>query len=879
MRRIRLAVLVAVVLLTALALAPPARAQTPVSFSGPTNFPAGDAPASVAVGDFNGDNDPDLAVANRFSNNVSVLLGVPGGGGFTGPTNFAAGSFATAVAVGDFNLDGDPDLAVGTFEGVAVLLGGAGGSFGPPAFFSGNSGVFSIAVGDFNGDGDPDLAAADRLYASIVVLVGGPGGSFSGPASYPAGDAPASVAVADFNGDGDPDLAVADEFTGMILVLLGGVGSSFSGATPIPAGADPVSVAVGDFNGDTDPDLAVADASSGRIVVLLGGAGGSFNPQTSFSAGAGTGEGLLTSVAVGDFNRDGDPDLAVTNVNLARVSVLLGTTGGNFTGPTHFPAGNGPLSVAVADFNGDQRPDLAVANANSDSVSILLNTTVLSTPRGPVAAADAYTTPEDAPLSVAAPGVLANDSDPDGDALTAALVSGPSNGTLTFNADGSFVYTPAANFSGTDSFTYRASDGTLSSSPVTVAITVTAVNDAPVAAGDAYSTAEDTTLTVPAPGVLANDSDPEGDALSAAVVSGPSNGTLMLNADGSFVYTPAANFTGSDSFTYRASDGTPSSSPALVTITVGPVNDAPVAAGDAYSTAEDTPVSGPAPGVLANDSDPDGDALSAVLVSGPSHGTVSLNANGSFTYTPAVNYSGSDSFTYEAGDGTLTSGPATVTITVTPVNDAPTVAVAAGGTCGTDDHSGTINLSVGDPDIPATALTLSAASSNPALVPSGNVVFDGSGTARTVTARTVAGRTGTAVVTVTVSDGQATGTVSFTVRAGGNGNDTLTGGTGTDLIWGQNGHDLLSGGEAYDLLCGGSGNDPLSGGEQDDSLSGGSGNDILSGGGGNDSLAGGVGNDLLTGGPGADRFSGGSGFDVAIDLNRAQGDTSDGTIP
>ena len=119
---------------------------------------------------------------------------------------------------------------------------------------------------------------------------------------------------------------------------------------------------------------------------------------------------------------------------------------------------------------------------------------------------------------------------------------------------------------------------------------------------------------------------------------------------------------------------------------------------------------------------------------GPSHGTLTLNANGSFTYTPAANYNGSDSFTYRASDGTLTSNLATVTLTVTAVNDAPTVTVAAGGTCGTDDRSGTINLTVGDVESAAAALTLSAASSNPALVPNGNVVFGGSGATRTLTA-------------------------------------------------------------------------------------------------------------------------------------------------
>src|SRR5919108_4540585 len=175
----------------------------------------------------------------------------------------------------------------------------------------------------------------------------------------------------------------------------------------------------------------------------------SFSGASSFAAGD-----FPESVAVGDFNGDSDPDLAVANFGSGDVSVLLGAAGGGFGAATSFAAGNGPESVAVGDFNGDSDPDLAVANAISDDVSVLLNT------RGtPVAADDAYSTNEDAPLTAAAPGRARNDSDPDGDPLTASVLSGPAHGTLTLNADGSFTYTPAANFNGTDSFTYKAGDG------------------------------------------------------------------------------------------------------------------------------------------------------------------------------------------------------------------------------------------------------------------------------------------------------------------------------------------------------------------------------------------------------------------------------------
>ena len=265
---------------------------------------------------------------------------------------------------------------------------------------------------------------------------------------------------------------------------------------------------------------------------------------------------------------------------------------------------------------------------------------------------------------MAAPGVLANDTDVDGNPLTAAMVTGPSHGTLTLNANGSFTYTPAANYNGADSFTYRANDGTANSNTATVSITINPVNDAPVAANDSYSTNEDTALTVAAPGVLANDTDVDGNPLTAAMVAGPSHGTLTLNSNGSFTYTPAGNYNGADSFTYRANDGTANSNTATVSITVSPVSNAPLAANDSYGTNQDTALTVPTLGVLANDTDEDGNPLTAVLVTGPSHATLTLNANGSFAYTPAAGYHGNDSFTYQARDGQASSNVATVRVRV-----------------------------------------------------------------------------------------------------------------------------------------------------------------------------------------------------------------------
>jgi VCBS repeat-containing protein len=199
------------------------------------------------------------------------------------------------------------------------------------------------------------------------------------------------------------------------------------------------------------------------------------------------------------------------------------------------------------------------------------------------------------------------------------------------------------------------------------------VSPPPVANDDAYVAIAAVPLEVnPAGGVLANDTDPHGRQLSAVLVSDPDHGTLTLDPDGSFTYTPAAGFSGSDQFTYRVGAGPATSEPATVTLTVKLVNSAPLAQADSYQTDEGAALAvGAAGGVLANDTDPDADPLQATLVAGTAHGALELRADGSFNYAPQPGYSGQDTFTYTAGDGLLQSGSVTVTITVTPLNDAP----------------------------------------------------------------------------------------------------------------------------------------------------------------------------------------------------------------
>lgn len=255
--------------------------------------------------------------------------------------------------------------------------------------------------------------------------------------------------------------------------------------------------------------------------------------------------------------------------------------------------------------------------------------------------------------------VLTNDTDADGNSLSAALKTGPANGTLTLNANGTYEYTPKAGFSGSDTFSYTVSDGKLTSTGV-VTITVTPPpNAAPVAKADALNVVAGKTGEG---NVLANDTDANGDLLTATVKTGPANGTLTLKADGSYVYTPKVGFSGSDTFTYTVTDGKASAT-GQVTVTVAPPpNTGPVANADTLA------VTGGSTGtvnVLTNDSDADGDSLTATLKTGPANGTLTAGANGAFTYTPKAGFSGTDSFTYTLSDGKATS-VGTVTLNVSP---------------------------------------------------------------------------------------------------------------------------------------------------------------------------------------------------------------------
>ena len=262
--------------------------------------------------------------------------------------------------------------------------------------------------------------------------------------------------------------------------------------------------------------------------------------------------------------------------------------------------------------------------------------------------------------------VLDNDSDPENNPITAQLVTTTVNGTLILNANGTFSYTHDGSATTTDTFFYRATDGFIAGNTVSVTIYI---NDPPVAVTETIAVLEAGTATTLNDGVttslLANDTDGDGDPLTAVLVTNPSEGTLTLNPDGTFSYVHGGGNLSSDSFTYSANDGKINSAPVAVSITVTGTNDPPVANNDNIIV----PLNGTATtldngqtSIIANDSDPDGDVLTATLVSSPSFGTLTLNPGGTFSYVQNGTLNGGDSFTYTVSDGTLTSAAATVNI-------------------------------------------------------------------------------------------------------------------------------------------------------------------------------------------------------------------------
>jgi Bacterial Ig-like domain (group 3)/FG-GAP-like repeat/FG-GAP repeat len=349
------------------------------TFNPQVTYKTGVNPYSVAVADFNNDGFQDLAVANSNNNNViSVLLG-NGDGTFQNQLQYSTGNTPVSVAVADFNGDGNQDIAVADQQGnaVSILLGNGKGSFATHVDYPTSPFPTAVTVADFNGDGKADLAVSGGDGNTVSVLWGNGDGTFQGQLNCGTGDIPYGAIAGDFNNDGIPDLVVANSGGNTVSVILNNGNQTFQARTDYPGGTEPHSVAVTDFNGDGFLDMAVAasdcpvfpNCGPGSISILLGNGDGTFQAPSYLSTGTDTDP---YSVAVGDFNGDGIPDIAVANYATNTVSILLGQGNGTFQGHIDTPVESEPASVAVGDFNSDGNMDLAVANFHSDTVSVLL---------------------------------------------------------------------------------------------------------------------------------------------------------------------------------------------------------------------------------------------------------------------------------------------------------------------------------------------------------------------------------------------------------------------------------------------------------------------------------------------------------------------------
>jgi VCBS repeat protein/Big-like domain-containing protein len=325
----------------------------------------------TAVGDFNQDGIPDLAVVNANSNNLSVLLG-NGNGTFKPQVLYAVGAAPAAVVVGDFNGDGFLDLAVvnssPNSNNVSVLLGNGDGTFQSQVVYQVGNSPWAIAAGDFNGDGIPDLVVANSdQIGSVSVLLGNGDGTFQPQAAYPTGSFPDALVLADFNNDGILDIATADSGDNDISILLGNGDGTFAAPAVYAVGVSPYAIAAGDFNGDGYPDLITANYSSNTVSVLLGNGDGTFQAQVPYSTGS-----HPAQVTTGNFNNDDILDVAVANSGDNTVSLLLGKGDGTFKPQTSYPVGHTPSAIVAVDLNGDGLVDLAVTNFADNTVSILL---------------------------------------------------------------------------------------------------------------------------------------------------------------------------------------------------------------------------------------------------------------------------------------------------------------------------------------------------------------------------------------------------------------------------------------------------------------------------------------------------------------------------
>jgi hypothetical protein len=568
-------------------------------------------------------------------------------------------------------------------------------------------------VNDSDPDGDPLTWNSYSLPGNGTISNAATDGQFTyTPNPGFSGIESISVTISDGNGN------TAD---GLIMILVVPEQNRNPVAVPdvytTPENTELIVAAPGHLGNDSDPDgdpvtwnsyslpengtVSNADVSGQFTYTPDPGFSGIESISITISDGNGNiTNGLITILVTPDQNRSpvAVPDVYTTPENTELIVAAPGHLG-NDSDPDGDPVTwnsysipeNGTMSnvntdgqftyTPDPDFSGIESIQVTITDGNGNVSNGLITIFVVPDQNlAPVAVPDTFTTSENTPLVVDAPGHLGNDTDPEGDLITWNSYSLPDNGTVSnANTDGQFTYTPNPGFSGIESFSITISDGNGNIATGRISITVIpSAGDAPVAVADVYSTPQNTVLNVAAPGHLGNDYDPNGDPITWSSFTSPENGMVSdANTDGQFTYTPDPGFSGIETISVTISDGNGNTANGLITILVIPdQNRVPVAIPDVYTIPENTVLNVAAPGHLGNDYDLDGDAVTWNSYSIPDNGTMSdVNTNGQFTYTPDPGFSGIESIPVTISDGNGNLAHGLVTILVIPDQNRTPIAV------------------------------------------------------------------------------------------------------------------------------------------------------------------------------------------------------------